>query len=164
MLSADELIRKHRGRGALFDTNLLVLFLVGTVNRQRIPKFKRTQNFTIDDFDLLIGLIAQVGKLVVTPHVLSQVSDLTDLRGKELAAIRTRFKLLVDRSEESYEQSRVLVADPVFDTLGLADAAIAKVCSTGVLVVTSDVGLHLALLQHGADSLNFNHIRQLAWN
>jgi hypothetical protein len=62
----------------LVDTNLLVLLLVGSVNRQRIPGFKRTQNFAIEDFDTLSGLISWFGKLITTLHVLSQVSDVTD--------------------------------------------------------------------------------------
>jgi hypothetical protein len=46
-LDAKALIEKHRAKGVLVDTNLLVLLLVGAVNKQRIPRFKRTAgNFT----------------------------------------------------------------------------------------------------------------------
>ena len=93
-LDARALLEKHRAKGVLVDTNLLVLFLVGAVNRQRIPSFKRTAgNFTIEDYDLLVRLLNYFGRLIVTPHVLSQVSDLTDLHGKELDEIRIRFHL-----------------------------------------------------------------------
>lgn len=88
MLDARALIEKHRAKGVLVDTNLLVLLLVGTVNKQRIPNFKRTEDFTIEDYELLVRLINWFGKLIATPHVLSQVSDLTDLPGKERTAIR----------------------------------------------------------------------------
>src|ERR1035438_1165776 len=84
MLDAEALIVKHRAKGVLVDTNLLVLFLVGTVNRQRILNFKRTGDFAIEDYDVLVRLINWFGKLIATPHVLSQVSDLTDLSGTEL--------------------------------------------------------------------------------
>ncbi len=85
MLDVPGLLRKHRGKGVLVDANLLVLLLVGTVNRRRIGDFKRTQSFTAEDFDLLRKLIAHLGpRMVATPHVLSQVSDLTDLKGREL--------------------------------------------------------------------------------
>ena len=129
MLDARALIEKHRGRGVLVDANLLVLFLVGSVNKRRILTFKRTQNFTIEDFDLLTRLIKWFGKLFATPHVLSQTSDLADLRDKELGEIRRLFEVLVEQIEESYDASRVLVADPMFERFGLTDAAIAKVCS-----------------------------------
>ena len=115
MLDAGALIEKHRAKGVIVDTNLLVLFLVGTVNRQRILNFKRTGDFTIEDYDLLVRLISWFGKLIATPHVLSQVSDLTDLTGDELTAVRNIFKVLVDQVEESYDASRLLVGDSAFD-------------------------------------------------
>ena len=64
MLDAGALIKKHQARGVLVDSNLLVLFLVGKVNKRRILEFKRTQNFTIADFDLLARLIVWFGKLI----------------------------------------------------------------------------------------------------
>ena len=57
MLDARGLIGKHRAKGVLVDTNLLVLFLAGTVNRQRIANFKRIGGFSIEDYELLVGLI-----------------------------------------------------------------------------------------------------------
>jgi hypothetical protein len=163
MLDATALIEKHRARGVLVDTNLLVLFLVGRVNKQRILNFKRTGDFTIGDYDLLVRLIDWFGKLFATPHVLSQVSDLTDLTGNELTEVRELFKVLVENIEESYDPSRLLVGDPAFKRLGLTDAAIATVCSRGVLVLTADAQLHVALQERDIDALNFNHIRSLGW-
>ncbi|HYW43852.1 MAG TPA: hypothetical protein VE959_13400 [Bryobacteraceae bacterium] len=163
MLDAEALIEKHRAKGVLVDTNLLVLFLVGTVNRQRILNFKRTGDFTIADYDLLVRLIRWFGKLISTPHVLGQVSDLTDLSGNELTEIRELFKVLVENIEESYDTSRLLVGDPAFKRLGLTDAAIATVCSRGILVLTADLQLHVALQERDIDALNFNHIRPLVW-
>jgi hypothetical protein len=81
MLDAGALITKYQAKGVLVDSNLLVLFLVGLVNKQRILEFKRTQNFTVDDFHLLANLIVWFGRLIATPHVLGQVSDLADLAG-----------------------------------------------------------------------------------
>ena len=164
MLDPAALIERHRGKGALVDTNLLVLLLVGAVNKRRIPKFKRTQAFSIEDFDLLVRLIDCFGKIVATPHVLSQASDLSDLDGRELGQVREKFRLIVDQIDESYDPSRVLVPDPMFERFGLADAAIAKVNSRRILVVTADVRLHVALQQRGWDALNFNHVRPLAWH
>jgi len=164
-LDAGTLIEKHRGKGALIDTNLLVLYLVGTVNKKRVPNFKRTRDFTIHDFDLLMRLIRWFGRLFATPHVLSQTSDLADLHGKELRMIRQQFKLVVEKQvEESYDPSRKLVGHPLFEHLGLTDAAIATVCSRGILALTADLQLYLDLQRHGADALNFHHLRPLAWN
>ena len=77
--------------------------------------------------------------------------------------VRQLFKVAVDQIDESYDPSRVLVSDPVFERLGLTDTAISKVCSRGVLVVTADVELQLEVQRKGADALNFNHVRPLGW-
>ena len=49
----------------------------------------------------------------------------------------------------------------MFERFGLTDAAIATVCSLGILVVTDDLALQREVQQGGADALNFNHARML---
>jgi rRNA-processing protein FCF1 len=164
MLDALGLIEKHRSKGVLVDTNLLVLHLVGKVNKNRISSFKRTQSYNAEDFELLERLLGHFGKLVTTPHVLTQVSDLATLQGKELSAIRALFKIEVEVMEERYDESRELVRDVSFERLGLTDAAITTLCHGNVLVLTSDLDLWNALQKRGVDSLNFNHVRPLGWH
>ena len=163
MLDATGLIEKHKGKGVLVDTSLLVLYLVGTVNRRRILDFKRTGDFALEDFDLLVDLIAWFGPLFATPHVLAQVSDLTDLSGAELVAVREALRLLVEKLDERYDAGRVIVQHAAFQRLGLTDAAIAVASARGMLVLTADLGLALTLDQHNVDALNFNHVRAMGW-
>ncbi len=164
MLDAAALITKHQGKGVFVDTNLLVLFLVGSVNPKRILNFKRTQDFTIDDFRILRGLVEWFGvPLVTTPHVLSQVSDLTDLGGREAALVRQLFKSVVEVIEERYDDARRLVHHPLFERFGLGDASVAAVCARDIVVLTADVQLQIALGSQGLDAINFNHVRSLGW-
>ncbi len=136
------LIEKHRGKGVFADANLFVLLMVGRVNPKRIREFKRTQSFTEDDFRLLTALIGWFGSPVVTtPHVLSQVSDLTDLSGPEAKIIRQHFK----------------------ERFGLGDASVAAVCERNVVVLTADLQLQIALVASGLDAINFNHVRSVGW-
>src|SRR5690349_21025753 len=100
MSQFDELIDKHRADGLLMDANLLVLYLVGRTNKGRIPTFKRTQQYTIEDFELLDLLAASFQRLVTTPHVLTEVSNLAALHGKELRAFRTWFMKTVPQMQE----------------------------------------------------------------
>lgn len=164
MGDAAYLIEKHRGRGVFLDANLLVLLLVGRVNLRRIESFKRTQNFTKNEYVLLEILLESFGHpLVATPHVLSQVSDLTDLGGVEGTHIRRLFKTTIRTIDETYTPARKLVDHPAFERFGLGDASIASACEQNFVVVTADVRLHLALEVLGHDSINFNHVRNLAW-
>jgi len=162
MPDALTLIKKHQAKGVFIDTNLLVLLLVGRVNPQRIPTFKRTQNFTLHDFRLLARMLKWFGSpLIATPHVLSQLSDLTDLPGEERRAARKLFKVAVETIEERYEPARHLVKHPLFERFGLSDASVAAICERNVLVLTADLQLHVALDYSGLDALNFNHVRSL---
>ena len=164
MLDAGRLIEKHRAKGVFVDSNLLVLLLVGLINVERIRNFKRTQDFTVDDFHTLQNLVSWFGSpLIATPHVLSQVSDLTDLPGRERMSIRELFKAMVEMMEEQYDTAKHLVRSPLFDRFGLGDASVAAVCQRNILVLTADLQLQIALESVGLDALNFNHVRALKW-
>jgi len=164
MLDAAGLIEKHRSRGALIDANLLVLYLVGKTNKRRIRDFKPCDVFEGDDFDLLDALVEYLGKPITTPHILTEVSNLAKLDGKELSAFRQRYKLLVEQMDEFYDASRVVVADEAFMPLGLTDAAIAMLQHCNLLVLTVDLRLWDTLQRRGVDAVNFNHLRALNWH
>ena len=163
MHDASSLIEKHLTKGVLLDTNLLVLYLIGKVNPKRILNHKRTAGYEIDDFYLLDSPVGGFGKLIITPHLLSQTSDLAAFDGAERGQCRLIFKALIQAMDERYDESRFVVEDPAFSYLGLADAAIAMASQNSLLVMTDDLDLHRALTQRGADALNFNHVRQLLW-
>jgi hypothetical protein len=158
-----QLINQHRGSGLLVDTNLLLLFLIGRTNRNRISKFKRTQAYTIEDFDLLDRFMAEFQILITTPHVLTELSNLGKLQGQEREDIRSWFVRVIEESGEHYEESRLLVKESCFRRLGLTDAAIAALARHNYLFLTDDFDLYSTLVGHGADAINFNHLRSRDW-
>src|ERR1035437_9668843 len=83
MISAGLGLDSTAGAGILVDTNLLVLFVVGRVNRNRIETFKRTRQYTMDDYDLLVQVLGNFERLYTVAHVLAEMSNLTDLPGAE---------------------------------------------------------------------------------
>lgn len=161
MSDAAALLEKYEGRGVFIDTNLLVLLLVGMVNEDRISRFKRTRDFTRDDFRTLRNLVAWFGSpLVSTPHVLSQVSDLTDLAGDEGTAVRKLFReFSINLISETRDPASQLTQHRLFNRLGLADVSVAAVCERKVVVLTAHVQLQVALTALGLDAINFNHLR-----
>lgn len=72
-------------RRLLVDSNLLVLYVVGSVNIKRVPQFKRTAKYTADDYRLLSGFMDQFPEVWVVPQVTAEVSNLTDLSGRKRA-------------------------------------------------------------------------------
>ena len=83
MISAAFGLDSATSAGLLVDTNLLVLFAVGTVNRNRIETFKRTCQYTKAEYDLLVRVLGNFERLYTVAHVLAEVSNLTDLPGAE---------------------------------------------------------------------------------
>jgi hypothetical protein len=161
VIEAERLIQKHRRNGLLIDSNLFLLLLVGSTNESRIERFNRTQNYTIEDFRLLCGFVQQFENVVTPPHVLAEVSNLATLQEPELRALRSKFQEITKHTLEVYEQSREIVADATFAKLGLTDAAIRRIATRPVLVLTDDLPLYYYLSTSGLDAVNFNHVRQL---
>ena len=60
--------------GLLIDTNLLVLYTVGTVNQSRIENFKRTSQYSEQDYGLLLRVIQKITPLYTVAHVMAEVS------------------------------------------------------------------------------------------
>ena len=58
------------------DTNLLLLLVIGITDRSLIAKHKRTRSFEAEDFDLLVSVLAGYDQVVVTPHIMTEVSNL----------------------------------------------------------------------------------------
>jgi predicted nucleic acid-binding protein len=150
--------------GLLVDTNLLVLFAVGTVNRGRIETFKRTRQYTAADYDLLVRVFAKFAPLYTVAHVMAEVSNLTDLRDSEGRLARRVLKETISLLNEAEMSSRLAAEDELFNDLGLVDAAIGAVARAhrcGVL--TDDFDLYLRLRNGNVNVLNFTHLRARAW-
>ena len=154
--------RNARSRGVLIDSNLLVLLVVGSVNRDRIPQFKRTQSYTSADWDLLTGILERIPCRYSTAHVLSEVSALADLKGSELAIARAVLHRAISLMEELPVASIDACQSNYYQRLGLTDAVIGVAArQSGCSVLTNDSDLYLALLQEGASVLKFDDLRSM---
>jgi predicted nucleic acid-binding protein len=148
-------------RSLLLDANVLVLLIVGSVDRQSIESHKRCKQFTEADFELLITTVAPFEQLAVTTSVLTEASNLLahtheDLKRRLLAALG-RF---VGHATEERPESVAVVAEPTYVRLGLTDAALIACVRSGHSLLTSDLDLYLAASAISERVENFNHLRQ----
>jgi hypothetical protein len=159
---------KHRPSGRrrnkiLVDTNILLLYIVGSLSLDRIARHKRTNTFTVEDYHLLDKMLRQSRQIVVTPNILTEVSNLlgqTDENTKE--ELWNVLSALMPDLEERYIKSRDAVGLPEFSHLGLTDASILSCPVQDLTVLTDDLRLYLALNRRGAEVINFNHLRGAA--
>jgi hypothetical protein len=139
------------------DANVLVLLVVGTVDRSLIAKHKRTRRYDAEAYELLTRYLATFGSIVVTPNVLTEASNL--LQDERDLRPLTRLKQWLARLDERFVASEDAAANPHFLRLGLTDAGLlCRPASEGVLL-TDDLDLYLAATQLGREAINFTHLR-----
>lgn len=158
------LFQKYKQKGILIDTNILLLWFVGTVNRERISKFNRTEKFVPEDYDTLLQLLSDFNKIVTTPNILTEVNSLANQLGEpERSQCLSVFAEGVARLNESYLESTEVVRTDNFTKFGLTDCGIATLAKNKYLVLTDDFKLTNYLKNIGIDTINFNHIRPYGW-
>jgi rRNA-processing protein FCF1 len=149
----------HR-RGLLIDSNLLLLLFVGQYDPTRIQKFKRTDQFTIRDYELLADYIEQFKEVVTTPSVLTEVSNLLGQLPENLRYyFWQHFARGLKNLHECYTPSQQLGDEKAFPKFGLTDMAILRAASGEYRVLTDDLRLTQYLLSENIDVINFNHLR-----
>ncbi len=157
----ESLLRKYFSKGILVDTNILLLFFIGTLNRKRIAKFSRTEQFTALDYDLLIDLLQSFNVIATTPNILTEVNSLINQLGEPERS--KCYKTLADGMavlQETYVPSQEIASsDWPFLKYGLTDCGIAELTQSRYLVLTDDLKLTRYLNDKGIDTVNFNNLR-----
>jgi hypothetical protein len=155
------LIDRYIAKGILIDANLALLYLVGCHDKRLIGdgKYNKLSKYVVDDYELLVRLKRVFKKAVTTPHVLTEVSNLTnDLPEQTKSECLKKFYETFVGIEELTIPSLKAAQRPEFHFLGLTDSALALV-SDQYLIVTDDARLVKKLNDSNLEALNFNHLR-----
>lgn len=160
-------ITKHRENGIFLDTNVLLLFIFALYQPSKIGT-KRLSKYVGADGDLLIQFVNNFSKILTTPHVLAETSNLTrqistDKHGKELAAFI--YPLFCEKTDNSFVKldiNEVMVNVDLFGKLGLTDSSITELVQDNCLLLTDDLDLSIAAASRGGDVINFTHMREAA--
>ncbi len=149
------------GKRVILDTNILLLLVIGTVARDHIERFRRTRDrFEREDFDLLSDSLRHFSTLVTTPHVLTETSNLiSSLHEPYLSEARRVLASFITAAEEEHTASKSLVGHHAYALFGLTDTGLADAARGGTVVLTDDAPLHAFLVGIGAETWNFNHLR-----
>lgn len=160
----NKLIPRYARNGILVDTNILLLFFLGSFDPSQIPRYDRTAQFTAEDYDTLLALLQRFDKIVTTPNILTEVNSLSG-QIKEPARTSYFAKLAegIHVIEEHYVESREAASTERFAKMGLTDAGILRLAKDKYLVLTDDFPLSQYLQKVGVDVINFNHIRVPYW-
>jgi rRNA-processing protein FCF1 len=157
-------VQVYSSLGVVIDSNLLLLLFLGSYDRRQIATNNRLANFSDDDYDLLILVLERFKRIVTTPNILTEVSNLSNAiperdRDAYFAMFATRLTLL---DEQHVVSSTALTTQ--WAKFGLTDAVIAAIAKNRYLVLTDDFRLSQSLQFDGIDTLNFNHLRETYWH
>ena len=159
------LLTKYASSGVLLDTNILLAYVVGRFNAEKVERFKRTNTFTKKDFYFLTQFVHRFHRIVTTPHVLTEVSNLAaHLKEPDRKACFASFREELSALHE-ITHSAISIArnNSIFERLGITDAAIPAAAEQKYLVLTDDLLLYRSLWDNGVEAINFNHIRLFGW-
>ena len=116
--------------GIFIDTNLLLLLVVGSADKDIIAKHKRLRGYTAEDYDTLLGLLDRFRQILVTPHTLAETSNLlAQHTDPERARLFEQLRFLIHECEEVAVAGTVASNNSAFPRLGLTDAALLEVGS-----------------------------------
>ena len=154
-----KLISKYQAKGLLLDANLLLLFVIGSNDPSLIGKRKLSQ-YLAEDFVILKAFVRTFAKLVTTPHILTEVSNLLgdypeNQKRRELFRSFARSMTLL---QEEHAESQPAAERSEFVFLGLTDCVSAELADQ-FLVLSSDARMIVKLQEASLDALNFNHFR-----
>jgi hypothetical protein len=159
----EQLIARYREKGVLVDTSLLLLLFVGTFDSSLIPTFKRTGKYTFEHYQLLLLLLNPFVKVITTPNILTEVSNLSNQLAEPKRSLYFEiFAEQIPKMEELYIESRVASSSSVFVRFGITDAGILSLSQNQYLVLTADRPLAGYLASVGIDVINFNDLEHLA--
>ena len=162
--SLDLLVQEYRRKGVLVDTNLLVVLMVGKLSPAHLRNCRATKAFTEDDFWVLHRFVGLFGTLVTTPHILTEVSNLSGkLPDSLLRQFRDVFREVINELSEKPMAAEKVARDAQFPRFGLTDTAITMIAPKSYLVLTDDLTLYRNFEQTNVAAINFNHIRTSGW-
>ena len=151
-------------KGVIFDTNVLLVFLIGLWDAKVISKFNRTSSYTEDDFELLLLIANKVGRIVITPHILTEACNLSDtLNKKHGYRIYEVITMMLKDTKERRQEAIRLTADPLFNYLGIADMSLIDASKRHHLIVTDDLMCATTINDSGGLAININNLRGTDW-
>ena len=151
-------------KSVLIDTNLLVLLVVGSYDKNRIGRHKRTKEFDKSDYEILCEFLLNYDKVWTTIHCLAETSNLLKQTSK-VESQQLLFHLSAFFSSplvfESQYQYELLMKHPSFLRFGVADTGFLMKSKKVSCSITADLDLFSEVLRTQSTVVNFNHLRTM---
>ncbi|MBN8459613.1 MAG: hypothetical protein J0M04_17425 [Verrucomicrobia bacterium] len=159
-----ELVTRYRGRGAVVDTNLFLVLLLGNVDPRLIGNTARTDGYSAADYDLLREVLEQFARIVILPQILTEAGNLLKRNCRypnTLLDLHDELARIIHfaQTKESSVSAKRATLHPAYHALGYADAAILAAANGRYLLLTADGPLQNMAWSSGVDVLPFDWLK-----
>lgn len=151
----------------ILDTNLLILFMLGSYSPNDIATCNFTTTYNKDDFVFLERYLIIQSSICITPQILAELSNqvFQIYNGKKQVEF---LKKIVDKlspiNEKYIELRDLLKESELFYKFGFTDLSIFELAKNeNYVVLTDDRKLHGILSSRKLNSLYFTELRGQAW-
>lgn len=153
--------RLSRFREIVIDTGPLLLYLVGSYDKRYLSRFSYDEH----EFLLLIRFLSRFKKVIVTPQVLAEASNLAKRRLKEEhypIFICRSIILLVGIWEEYVAKDEILKRSELA-RFGITDASLLSTVDRDKLLLTDDAPLFWYCAGKDLPAMHLDGIKSLIW-
>ncbi len=159
-------IKKYKKKEIIIDTAPLVLLLVGLFNPKKIGVLKPTHEYSIKDYELLKKFLANFKSLIITPQILTEVSNM--LKNKCSSEFRNIFKKNLQtliKSHELYIEKNDILKHTEFKNIGLTDVSVILCYERwDRLILTKDFDFVGICRKRGIPIIHFDELRGMYWS
>ena len=150
-------------KSLLLDTNVLLLYLIGNRQPERVGG-KRLEKFDIADLSTTNNYCRKYKNHKTLPNILTEASNFLGSGKQEIVKGAAGFlKDYIRDVSEVFEASLTTVSDPAYLRLGLTDAAILRLCTEETIVMTTDFDLCGKLESKGVEVVNLARLKTPQW-
>jgi hypothetical protein len=128
------------------DANLLLLLIVGKAGEPIVLRHKRLQKYNLASFRKLVEILTRTSVVIVTPHVLTEVSNLMlfGMLEPDKARIQDSFAEIAMQLDEQWIKCGKILNAAEFRWLDLADCAWLSLLDIETILLTDDYKLSAA--------------------
>ena len=150
-------------RAIVIDAKLLVLLVIGLFDWTLIGRHRRTREFEVQDWAVLVEYLADYDQLVVTPHLLTEASNqLAQTDAATAAGLQERLAQLIPCCREEFVASSDVASHDTFAAWGLTARATLGQARGKTPLLTTDLAVYRQALAENRTAVNFHHLRE-AW-
>lgn len=134
------------------DTSPLLLLLMGLYDKNAIEDFKRLSEYDAEDYEILYLFVAK-RKIIVTPQVLSEVSNFADQLKNRFPEFIEENRPILEGIDEKYITKNEILNFPEVVKFGFTDTSIILAAKeNNALVLTEDFRLCNICKRNGLDA------------